>query len=281
MPRISICVSLLVTLAATMASLTLVPPHASAQTLPEVLPQTISRVDDFCSGASDWERPFYKCCNHTMSDYEICDPCCGGALYLASYFGATAVENFHRQIILNPLTNSVETEGPSVLDGFGLGTAVGYRVHPQLRLELDYSFRRNESGDWFTGVETAGVLTSLTRVDAAGEIDSHALMVNSVFDLTRRRLRCASVYGGGGIGILTVDADIAIPTANYDVADSAFAWQLIGGVNYPLTRKLEGFLEYRYLGADKLDVTDVATGLPFGDFDYDSHNVFAGFRLYR
>jgi hypothetical protein len=28
-------------------------------------------------------------------------------------------------------------------------------------------------------------------------------------------------------------------------------------------------------------VTDVATGLPFGEFDYDSHSLFTGVRLYR
>jgi opacity protein-like surface antigen len=253
---------------------------AAQEPVPGTIPPPLP-PDAGCSGAADWERPFFDCCNHDQTDYLICDPCCGEAFYVASYFGATSVENFHRQIVLNFANDTVETQGPSVLDGFGAGAAIGFRVHPQFRLELDYSFRRNESGDWYTGVETGGVLTSLAVTDAAGEIDSHALMANSIFDLTRRRLRCVNVYGGGGIGMLAVDSDIVIPTATYDVADTAFAWQLIGGANFPLSKKVELFLEYRYLGAEKLDVTDVATGLPFGEFDYDSHNLFTGVRLYR
>lgn len=240
----------------------------------------VADTSTLCSSADSWKHPFYDCCAPSLLDYEICDPCCGGAFYVSSYFGATAVDNFHRVIVINALNNTVQEQGTSVLDGYLLGTAVGYRVHPRLRLELDYTFRRNEAGDWFTRVRTPNVVQSLTVEEAAGDIDSHSLMFNSVFDLSRRRLRCANLYGGGGLGILGVDSDLAIANDSYNVSDTAFAWQLLGGVNFPMTRKSELYLEYRYTGADKLDVTDAATGAPFGDFDYDSHNVLAGVRLY-
>lgn len=232
-------------------------------------------------GGSDngpWDRDFYSCSHKSMSEDQVCDPCCGKS-YFSLFGGATSIENFHRQIALGP--NMTETQGPALLDGLALGGALGYRVHPQLRLEAEYTYRNNKPEAWFTGVETGGVLTSLTRDPAAGLVETHSLMFNSVYDLTRPRVGCANLYGGGGIGLLHANSTIAIPATTYDISDTAFAWQLIGGVNFPINQRVDIFTEYRYLGADSFNVVDTATLLPFGDFNYDSHNVMFGFRINR
>jgi opacity protein-like surface antigen len=234
--------------------------------------------DAGCSDVGPWDRDFFGCGHKSMSDEQVCDPCCGKS-YFSLFGGATHVENFHRQIALS--ATMTETQGPALLDGYALGGALGYRVHPQLRLEAEYTYRNNKPEAWFTGVETSGVLTALARDPAAGIVETHSLMFNSVYDVTRPRVGCANLYGGGGIGLLHANSVIAIPASTYDISDTAFAWQLIGGVNFAVNHRVDVFTEYRYLGADSFNVVDTATLLPFGDFNYDSHNVMFGFRINR
>ncbi len=234
--------------------------------------------DASCSDTGPWDRDFFGCCHQSISEEQVCDPCCSKS-YFSLFGGATSVENFHRQINLSAIR--IETQGPALLDGHALGGALGYRVHPQLRLEMEYTYRNNKPDAWFTGVENRGVLTSLTRDPAAGIVETHSMMFNSMYDLTRPRVGCANLYGGGGLGLLLTNSTITIPATTYDISDSAFAWQLIGGVNFPINHRVDVFTEYRYLGADDLQVIDTATALPFGDFSYDSHNVMFGFRINR
>ncbi len=236
-----------------------------------------------CGGSDmgDWGHSIYGCCHQMPLEGPVCDPCCCGLWYFSGFGGGTFVENFHRQIRIPPVATTLETQGPSVLDGYGIGTAIGCRVHSQLRFEGEYTYRYNGVGDWFTGVETSGVLTSLTRDPAEGNLLSHSLMFNSLMDVSKPRVGCANLYGGGGIGIVHVESTIQIPATTYDVSDSTFAWQLIGGVNYAVSAQMDLFVEYRYLGADALNVIDTATGIPFGDFDYDTHSVFLGARIYK
>jgi opacity protein-like surface antigen len=235
-----------------------------------------------CRDIGPWDRDFYDCCHDSLSADRVYDPFCCRYPYISVVGGATFVENFHRQIELPPaMSGVIETQGPSLLDGYAFGGAFGFRVHPQLRLEMEYTYRDNEVGDWFTGIEDNGLLTSLTAADASGSVNTHSLMFNSLYDLTTPQIGRLNLYGGGGIGVLYVDSTITLPAETYEVADSAFAWQLVGGVSLPVRQNVELFAEYRYLGADKLNVDDANTSLPFGDFDYDSHNVFLGIRLYR
>lgn len=233
-----------------------------------------------CGNNDDWDHDFYNCCRKSIFDYEVCDPCCKKP-YVSVFGGATAVEDFQREVLTSSAPFTIETQGANLVDGYGVGGAVGFRVHPLLRLEAEYSYRFNKVGNWSTGVETDGVLTSLTTEAATGRVYSHAGMFNSLFDLSQRRVRCANLYAGGGIGVLTIDAEVATATTDYTSDDSQFAWQLIGGVNYPVNDRVEIFTEYRYLASDNLDVFDATAGADFGDFDYSSHNVFMGLRFNR
>ena len=155
-----------------------------------------------------------------------------------------------------------------------MGAAIGYRVHRQLRLEAEYSYRFNKAESWFTQIDNNGVPTSFTQVGATGRLYSHAGMFNAIFDLSKRRIRCANAYFGVGMGVLTIDADITAAGINYTSDDSRFAYQLIGGVNYTLTQRIELFADYRYLAADDLNLTNTTGGVPFGDVDFRSHNLF-------
>lgn len=239
-------------------------------------------LDAGCSDIGPWDRDFFGCCNSSFGENQVCDPCCGGLTYFSAFGGLSTVENLYRSIELPPPGSGViENQGVDALEGFAGGSAIGYRLHPHFRAEAEYTFRSNESGDWFTSVVDNGTVTMLTLDTAVGKIRSHSGMVNFILDASRPRVGCVNLYGGGGLGLLYVDSTITNSASTYAISDGAFAWQLIGGASKPLTQQLDIFAEYRYLGADDLQVTDTATGNPFGDFDYDSHNVFIGIRFYR
>ena len=234
-----------------------------------------------CSNVDVWDHDFYNCCRKSRFDFdEICDPCCRKP-YVSFFGGATTVEDFFREITTATAPLTLERQGANLVDGYGLGAAIGYRVHNYLRIEAEYSYRFNKVEDWFTGIETDGALTSLTQEPATGRIYSHAGMFNMIADLSQRRVRCFNLHAGAGLGILTVDAEVTTATNTYISDDSQFAYQLIGGVTYPWSDRLEFFSEYRYLSSDGLDVVDAATGAAFGDFGYDSHNLFFGLRINR
>lgn len=242
--------------------------------------------DAGCSDLGPWDREFYGCCRPSLSDNRVCDPCCGGMSYFSVYGGGVALDPLQREtqtfipLPLPGITIAQQT-GTTVLDGYGVGSAVGFRVHPQLRLEADYTYRHNEAGDWFNRVTTNNVLTLSTVEPAAGSIDTHSFMFNTIYDITRPRVGCPHLYAGGGIGLLYVDGSVTNTTTTYTSSDSAFAWQAIVGAALPLSGHLDLFTEYRYLGANNLSVTDVTNSVPFGDFDFDSHSLFFGFRVYR
>ena len=72
--------------------------------------------------------------------------------------------------------------------------------------------------------------------------------------------------------------------ALFDINDSAFAFQGIAGVNFPVRDRLDLYTEYRYLGADTISVTrtDLAgTTDSLGAFRFDSHSLVFGMRFLR
>lgn len=231
-----------------------------------------------CGSSSDWDHDFYDCCRKSRFDSEVLDACCE-KVYFSVFGGATSIEDFHREVVTGATT--VDLEGADLVDGYILGGAVGHRVHQHFRLEAEYSYRFNRASSWFTATETNGIQTAFAAVPATGRVYSHAGMFNALYDFSQRRVRCPNFYGGGGIGVLTIDADITAAATNYVSDDSQFAYQIIGGVNYPVSQRIEVFGEYRFLGAEDLDVFDATAGTPFGDFDYNSHSLLLGLRFNR
>ncbi len=236
-----------------------------------------STEPDDC-GSGDWDQEFFDCCRRNMFDFEVDDPCCRRP-YFSAYGGASQLDNFHRRLVLDPVNDVVEEQGATFLDGWGAGGAVGYRVHPLARIEAEFGYRENVAETWFVNQFTNDVLTSSVVDPANGIIHSYAGMINMTVDTAPRRIRCLGLYGGAGIGIVTVDGDIVTANNAYSVSDSSFAYQFIGGVNYPITKNVSVYGEYKYLGAEKVQVIDVGAGGPLDDFRFDNHSVFFGVRV--
>ncbi len=190
-------------------------------------------------------------------------------------------------ITTNPATqNILNTGGVSKIEnafetGYGGNLAIGVQVMKRLRVEGEYSYRTTDQEKTITVVRGSSI-----EVPNVGEVVSHALMVNSIFDF--RNSTRFTPYLGTGIGINFVEFStpaqtISVPvpgvgsvsavTPGSTVDDSVFAYQLMAGVGYWIAREIVGFIEYRYQGA---------ADLMFGttEAEYGAHNFGAGVRIY-
>ncbi len=112
------------------------------------------------------------------------------------------------------------------------------------RVEFEYSQR---STSFSQAVFTGG------KVSASGELEVQSLMLNSfaVFPTDTR----FSPYIGLGIGGAMINVDNLVVAGSPLVNDDSlsFAWQVGGGVEFPLTRSLRMDLGYRYFSTNYSD----------------------------
>ena len=224
-----------------------------------------------------------------------CGDCNWGPVYLSIFAGVAFIDNFQTSFTFdNGMAGfqGVQETSFSTLDGVAAGGAIGRYFYRQARVEFEYTFRDNGIGD--LGINTYSddlstpqnndVLISSVVTGADGNMESNSFMFNIVADLRPRTVGCVSAYLGGGIGVLYVDSDIATATDLYDINDEALAFQGIVGINFPVRDQLDLYSEYRYLGADSINVdrTDMM-GMTesLGAFSFDSHSFVFGMRFLR
>jgi len=137
------------------------------------------------------------------------------------------------------------------------------------RFEIEGSYTSNEVGFLrFAGFE----------LPADFDLDTTSVMFNLLKEVPLAE--GVTSYFGGGIGWATTDMDGDIDTIQYNDTDNGFAWQLIAGVDFPITERLAFFTQYRYLVLSDLDFTT-----NFGDFTFAtddnpaSHAVLFGARV--
>jgi len=136
------------------------------------------------------------------------------------------------------------------------------------RFELEGSYTSNEVGY----LSYAGF-----ALPADFEIKTKAVMVNFLKEVPFQH--ATGYFGAGaGWGWTTMDGDI--DTIEYGSTDDGFAWQLIAGIDFPITERLALFTQYRYLVLSEASFTT-----DFGDFtnttddDPASHAILVGARL--
>lgn len=109
------------------------------------------------------------------------------------------------------------------------------------------------------------------------DLSTKTVMVNYLKEVP---FGSATGYFGGGIGWAWTTMDGDIDTINYGSTDDGFAWQLIAGIDFPITESLALFTQYRYLVLDDQTFTT-----DFGDFSNTtdenptSHSVLVGARV--
>lgn len=157
--------------------------------------------------------------------------------------------------------------------GWTLGGGVGVYSHlfNGSRFELEGGYINNSVGDLtYAGFE----------LPANFDIKTTTLMFNMLKEVPLGQTR-AKGYFGGGVGYAWTTMEGDIDTILYDDSDGGFAWQLIAGVDLPITERLALFLQYRYLVLS----SELTHETNFGDFRQttldspSSHGVQVGVRV--
>lgn len=215
-------------------------------------------------------------CGETGCDSPPCGP-----LYEQKYFslfgGYADVDNFEHKIGNG---SSEFITGANLRDGYAVGLAVGGVMTDYVRSEFEFTYRANDVASFFEQeFDTAGSLLFSDREPASGVINSYSGMFNLIFDTCPRCVGSPALYLGGGLGGLYADGSFDTAAESFSVQNSSFAYQFILGVNYPVNERFDMFTEYRYLGADHLNVESETFGVSLGDFGYDAHQIFLGLRF--
>jgi opacity protein-like surface antigen len=134
--------------------------------------------------------------------------------------------------------------------GFRAGAAFGYALNKYLSVEGEFSYVE-------TDVDT---LTSSAAPfgpsPATGTARAYTGMANVYLSLPAGAWR---PYVGAGVGGANVKADhigfAGIPVTTDD-SDTAFAWQVMGGVGYHVTPNLELGARYRFMRIDPITLVN-------------------------
>lgn len=116
------------------------------------------------------------------------------------------------------------------------------------------------------------------RTPANFEIQTQTYMFNMLKEIDLGH--GVTGYFGGGVGYGKSEMSGDIETINYNHEDSGFAWQLIAGVDFPITENLALFTQYRFLV-----LSDAHYTTDFGDFTFRtndnpmSHAIQVGARV--
>lgn len=133
--------------------------------------------------------------------------------------------------------------------GYGVGGAYGYKFDSGVRLEAELSYRDGHKRTVYEYVAQ----------DAEGDQDlkthvsNHSLsyMANLAYDVGSLMTYGITPYVGAGVGLCSNTYELKTQkgdnTINRDHGkDDRFAYQLIGGLKYPIAERLDLAAEYKY-----------------------------------
>ncbi len=142
----------------------------------------------------------------------------------------------------------------------------------RFRAEAELSYRENDVDEiFFNGAEQNG----------RGEEEVLAGLVNLYYDFNLLSKRFKP-FVGVGIGIANIEADVSYAAAFIDDDDTAFAYQLLIGGEYLLTREISLVGDARFFVLDDPELTRFGGPAPvdFVDLEseYDSFSLSVGLR---
>lgn len=216
---------------------------------------------------------------HSLDCQSGCQSAAGDCCQ-ASFFDQGCHDHFGRYLRVFGGWNWLDSAGIELEDlpaleldfkrGGGIGTALGKYITPNVRRELEFSFRRNSAAE-LTGEGAEGEVPD-------GNLANYAIMGNLVREWRVPNRFRLNPYLGAGLGISFLEGDIVAAEQEYSISDTAFAYQVFAGVDRQIRARTKVFCEYRYFGTSRYEITSPAGS----DGDrYSGHNVFFGLQFHR
>lgn len=151
---------------------------------------------------------------------------------------------------------------------FGGGLGIFSNLFGGSRFEFEGSHLSND----INGVQYSGF-----ALPADMELSTNAVFFNMLKEV---RFKHSTAYFGGGVGYASTTLNGDLDTIEYDDTDEGFAWQLIAGMDFPITDSLSLFTQYRYMVLSDLSfVTDFGDFTNVTDSNPASHSILVGARI--
>lgn len=195
------------------------------------------------------------------------------------YIGINGGVSFDDQVTVD-IDNGNDTFDNAAFADTNLGidadVVVGYDFGA-FRLEAEGGYKRAGyegltviSSDILPGDLT---VPSGTRVQNARDLEIWSGMVNALVEFGRDD--GFQVFGGGGVGIASLNLPVEVDGVGTVIDDSAtgFAWQLLAGARVAVSDNVDLGVKYRYFVADNFDL-QAANGRDLRA-DYSAHSVLA------
>jgi len=197
--------------------------------------------------------------------------------YVSAFGGASSlsdVATFTRRLIPggrpgSPPTFVVNPNTVSFDRGYTYGATFGKHVFRNFRLEGELSSAKYDANNMEDGTRASG--------PATGDLTATYLLANIWYDIPLKSK--LAPYIGGGIGAARVAADVLFGggVSGYQDGGTAFAYQLGLGFTYPVSKKLNLDVGYRYKAVPTVDFTGSGLSLPiFHDGALHSSNLQIG-----
>lgn len=194
----------------------------------------------------------------------------GGDRWYASIYGGSSLVGSSSA----RLSRSGQLDSSGALDsrpGLVTGGAVGLRLHPAWRVELEMTYRSNE----LKRVSVAG----LDRNPVDGDLASLMYMANGYYDFAAWNTSFAAFrpYLGVGVGFAQeIDTDQTIGGSTVEFSGSRAAYQLLAGVNWHYRSRWSAGLGLRYTNAGSVKLDTERSGLGPLRVKYDGLALTAG-----
>ncbi len=167
-------------------------------------------------------------------------------------------------------TTSIRTEWEN---GVAVNAAVGYNWKPDIRFDVDVSYRQNDLKD----AERNGIVITTT-----GDVAASTVLLNGNYIFFSNQP--AQLYIGLGAGAAYIDCAIGDTIGSSGDQALAFAVQGQLGINVSVITNWDFFLQYSYLTTLGLDLkfshSTATTTMLYDIPEYRIHAVTGGVRYY-
>lgn len=176
--------------------------------------------------------------------------------------------------------------------GFGVAAALGYQFS-MVRVEGEIAYHANDMdemriagvsqiiSDFFSGpfLYSSDPITVGASAPVNGDVKALSFICNGYYDF--RNASAITPYFGLGLGMARLD--VAIDDLGLSESDNVFAYQIMVGAGYALSKQLSLEVEYRYFATQdpEMNLANIFDSGISGEIEteYGSHNVTVGMRM--